>query len=174
MGELPLDGGGILGSMLSNAMAGSMGLVGFNADSIGVVSCWYNFIQRNVSWFSVIDGIGATVLFSYNWVRGKFTTLLENREVKKAGEEAKLQRQEVMTASKEKQAVREARGDSEVRIEPVVKKVEISERLDREKQIQLFDAPTDSELPGLRLLDPPKPHEKGFSNEASNKIVSLA
>ena len=172
MGELPLDGGGILGTMLSNSMAGSMGLLGSTLILLALFLAGITLFS-GISWFSVIDGIGAAVLFSYDWVREKFTTVVENREVKKAGEEAKLQRQEVMTASKEKQAVREARGTNEVRIEPVVKKVEISERLDREKQIQLFDAPTDSELPGLHLLDPPKPHEKGFSNEALTKLSQL-
>jgi len=172
MGELPLDGGGILGNMLSNSMAGSMGLLGSTLILLSLFLAGITLFS-GVSWFSVIDGIGAAVLFSYDWVRGKFTSMLENREVKKAGEEAKLQRQEVVTASKEKQAIREARGTSEVRIEPVVKTVEISERLDREKQIQLFDAPADSELPGLRLLDPPKPHEKGFSNEALTKLSRL-
>ncbi len=172
MGELPVDGGGILGTMLSNSMAGSMGLLGSTLILLALFLAGITLFS-GISWFSVIDGIGATVLFSYGWIRGKFTAMLENREVKKAGEEAKLQRQEVVIASKEKQAIREARGTSEVRIEPVMKKVEISERLDREKQIQLFDAPTDSELPGLRLLDPPKPHEKGFSNEALTKLSRL-
>ncbi len=172
MGELPLDGGGILGNTLSTAMAGSMGLLGSTLILLALFFAGITLFS-GISWFSVIDGIGAAVLFSYNWIRGKFTALLENREVKKAGEEAKLQRQEVMTASKEKQAVREARGVNEVRIEPVVKTVEISERIDREKQIQLFDAPSDSELPGLHLLDPPKPHEKGFSKEALTKLSQL-
>lgn len=172
MGELPLDGGGILGTMLSNSMAGSMGLLGSTLILLALFLAGITLFS-GVSWFSVIDGIGAAVLFSYDWVREKFATVMENREVKKAGEEAKLQRQEVMTASKKKEAIREARGTNEVRIEPVVKKVEISERMDREKQIQLFDAPTDSELPGLHLLDPPKPHEKGFSNEALTKLSQL-
>ena len=172
MGELPLDGGGILGTMLSNSMAGSMGLLGSTLILLALFLAGITLFS-GISWFRVIDGIGAAVLFSYDWIREKFTSMIENREVKKAGDEAKLQRQEVMTASKEKQAVREARGTNEVRIEPVIKKVEISERMDREKQIQLFDAPTDSELPGLHLLDPPKPHEKGFSNEALTKLSQL-
>ena len=172
MGELPLDGGGILGTMLSNSMAGSMGLLGSTLILLALFLAGITLFS-GISWFSVIDGIGTAVLFSYDWIREKFTSMIENREVKKAGDEAKLQRQEVMTASKEKQAVREARGTNEVRIEPVIKKVEISERMDREKQIQLFDAPTDSELPGLHLLDPPKPHEKGFSNEALTKLSQL-
>ncbi len=172
MGELPLDGGGILGRMLSDAMAGSMGLLGSTLILLALFLAGITLFS-GISWFRVIDGIGAAGLFCYNWIYGKIFALIENREVKKAGEEARLQRQEVVTAVKEKQAVREAQGAKKVRIEPEVKKVEISERLDREKQIQLFDAPTDSELPALRLLDPPKPHEKGFSKEALEHLSRL-
>jgi len=171
-GQLPLDGGGILGRWLSDAMADSLGLLGSTLILLAVFLAGITLFS-GISWFRVIDGIGFAGLFTYTWLKDKILAIIESRQEKKAGEEARLQRQEVVAADKKKQAVREARGSSEVRIEPVVKKVEISERLDREKQIQLFDAPTDSELPALRLLDPPHPHEKGFSNEALEALSRL-
>lgn len=169
---LPLDGGGILGRWLSDVMADSLGLLGSTLILLAVFLAGITLFS-GISWFRVIDGIGSVGIFCFDWLQAKTRLLIENRQEKKAGEEAKQQRQEVVEASKKKQAVREAKGNREVRIEPVVKKVEISERLDREKQIQLFDAPSDSELPGLRLLDPPKPHEKGFSNEALEALSRL-
>ncbi len=171
-GQLPLDGGGILGLWLSDVMGSSLGLLGSTLILLAVFLAGITLFS-GISWFRVIDGIGSTTLFAYNWVQQKVLTFVESRQVKKAGEEAKQQRQEVVAASKKKQAVREARGSSDVRIEPIVKKVEISERMDREKQIQLFEAPSDSELPALRLLDPPKPQEKGFSNEALEALSRL-
>lgn len=171
-GQLPLDGGGILGRWLSDAMADSMGLLGSTLILLAVFLAGITLFS-GISWFRVIDGIGYVGLFSYQWLQGRVLAIIENRQEKKAGEEARQQRLEVVAADKKKQAVREAKGSKEVRIEPVVKKVEISERLDREKQIQLFDAPSDSELPALRLLDPPKPHEKGFSNEALEALSRL-
>ena len=153
-------------------MASSLGLLGSTLILLAVFLAGITLFS-GISWFRVIDGIGSTTLFAYNWVQQKVLTFVESRQVKKAGEEAKQQRQEVVAASKKKQAVREARGSSDVRIEPIVKKVEISERMDREKQIQLFEAPSDSELPALRLLDPPKPQEKGFSNEALEALSRL-
>lgn len=170
--QLPLDGGGILGRWLSDVMADSLGLLGSTLILLAVFLAGITLFS-GISWFRVIDGIGSVGIFCFNWLQAKTRLLIENRQEKKAGEEAKQQRQEVVEASKKKQAVREAKGTRDVRIEPVVKKVEISERLDREKQIQLFDAPSDSELPGLRLLDPPKPHEKGFSNEALEALSRL-
>ena len=171
-GQLPLDGGGILGLWLSEAMAGSLGLLGSTLILLAVFLAGITLFS-GISWFHVIDAIGSVTLFSYNWVQDRVLAFIEGRQVKKAGDEAKQQRQEVVAASKKKQAVREAKGGPEVRIEPVMKKVEISERMDREKQIQLFEAPSDSELPALRLLDPPKPQEKGFSNEALEALSRL-
>ncbi|MFV2003895.1 MAG: DNA translocase FtsK [Gammaproteobacteria bacterium] len=170
--QLPIDGGGVLGVWLSDAMAGSMGLLGSTLILLAVFLAGITLFS-GISWFGVIDAIGVATLAVYNWVQAKVFAFIESRQEKKAGEEAKQQRQEVVAASKVKQAVREARGNTDVRIEPVMKKVEISERLDREKQIQLFDAPSDSELPALRLLDPPKPHEKGYSNEALEALSRL-
>ena len=171
-GLLPLDGGGILGLWLSDIMASSLGLLGSTLILLAVFLAGITLFS-GISWFRVIDTTGSVVLFSYNWMQEKVLAFIEGRQVKKAGEEAKQQRQEVVAASKKKQAVREAKGSLDVRIEPVVKKVEISERMDREKQIQLFEAPSDSELPALRLLDAPKPQEKGFSNEALEALSRL-
>ena len=171
-GLLPLDGGGILGLWLSDIMAGSLGLLGSTLILLAVFLAGITLFS-GISWFRVIDVTGNSTLFCYNWIKDRVVAFIEGWQVKKAGEEARLQRQEVVAASKVKQAVREARGSTDIRIEPVVKKVEISERMDREKQIQLFEAPSDSELPALRLLDPPKPQEKGFSNEALEALSRL-
>ena len=171
-GLLPLDGGGILGRWLSDGMAGSLGLLGSTLILLALFLAGITLFS-GISWFQVIDTIGLATLFVINRIRSAVLDLVERYQEKKAGEEARAQRQEVVAADRKKQAVRETRGSKEVRIEPVVKKVEISERLDREKQIQLFEAPADSELPALRLLDPPKPHEKGYSKEALEALSRL-
>lgn len=171
-GPLPLDGGGILGLWLSDVMAGSLGLLGSTLILLAVFLAGITLFS-GISWFRVIDAIGHATLFVYNGIKDGFISLLEIRQEKKAGVEARQQRQEVVAASKKKQAVRQAQGNADIRIEPVVKKVEISERMDREKQIQLFEAPTDSELPALRLLDPPIPQEKGYSKEALEALSRL-
>ncbi|MCG6938945.1 MAG: DNA translocase FtsK 4TM domain-containing protein [Gammaproteobacteria bacterium] len=171
-GQLPVDGGGILGLWLSDVMAGSLGLLGSTLILLAVFLAGITLFS-GISWFRVIDAIGRATLFAYNSARDRVEALVEGWQEKKAGEEAKQQRQQVMAASKAKQAVREAKGSVEVRIEPVVKKVEISERVDKERQIQLFEAPADSELPALRLLDPPVPQEKGFTNEALEALSRL-
>jgi S-DNA-T family DNA segregation ATPase FtsK/SpoIIIE len=171
-GQLPLDGGGILGRWLSDNMAGSLGLLGSTLILLAVFLAGITLFS-GISWFLIIDGIGTACLSVYHGLINKVLLVIETRQEKKAGEEAKQQRQEIVAASKKKQEVREAKGNTNIRIEPVMKKVEISERLDREKQIQLFEAPSDSELPALRLLDPPKEQVKGFSNEALEALSRL-
>ncbi len=169
---MPLDGGGILGRWLGDAMADVMGLLGSTLILLAIFLAGITLFS-GISWLSVIDAIGSSALSAYVWFVQRLADIKEKKDERKAGEEARQQRQEVVEASKKKKAIRESRGNSEVRIEPATKKVEISERMDREKQIQLFDAPTDSELPALRLLDPPKPHEQGFSNEALEALSRL-
>lgn len=169
---MPLDGGGILGRWLGDAMADMLGLLGSTLILLAVFLAGMTLFS-GVSWLIVIDGLGASGVRTYLWLKQRIVDVREKRDELKAGVEAKQQRQDVVKASKEKKAIRESKGTAEVRIEPVAKKVEISERLDREKQIQLFDAPSDSELPALRLLDPPKPHEQGFSNEALEALSRL-
>ncbi|VAW51841.1 DNA translocase FtsK [hydrothermal vent metagenome] len=166
------DGGGILGHWLGDVMAGSLGLLGSTLILLSVFLAGITLFS-GLSWFRVIDTIGYAALASYYWISTKILLLLENRQTAKVGEEARQQRQEVVATVKKKQEAREAKGGTDVRIEPVIKKVEISERMDREKQIQLFEAPADSELPALRLLDPPKPQEKGFSTEALEALSRL-
>jgi len=170
--SLPLDGGGILGRWLGDGMAGSLGLLGSTLILLAVFLAGITLFS-GISWFKVIDIIGNFALLAYLWCRNRVNTLLDSIQERKAGEVARQQRQEILQADKKKAAVREARGSKKVRIEPVVKSVEISERMDREKQIALFEGPVDAELPGLRLLDPPKPHEKGYSKEALEALSRL-
>ncbi len=100
--QLPLDGGGILGRWLSDNMAGSLGLLGSTLILLAVFLAGITLFS-GISWFWVIDGIGATCLNSYNWLAAKFVAVIESRQVKKAGEQAKQQRQEVVAASRKKQ-----------------------------------------------------------------------
>ena len=169
---LPLDGGGILGRWLGDVMAGALGLLGSTLILLAVLLAGTPLF-RGISWFRVIYFIGATGLAIVTFIRQKANAIIERIQERNAGEVAKQERQEVVAADKKKTAVREAKGEAKVHIEPTLKKVEISERMDREKQIALFDGPVDSELPALRLLDPPKEQVQSFSNEALEALSRL-
>ena len=48
-----------------------------------------------------------------------------------------------------------------------------SDRVERERQVPLFDAPKSSELPALSLLDEPGPREQSYSDEALEAMSRL-
>jgi S-DNA-T family DNA segregation ATPase FtsK/SpoIIIE len=86
------------------------------------------------------------------------------------GRRAKQQRDEVVTKVR-------AKPKSLPRIEPVIDKIEVSpratERLERERQVPMFEPPTSNELPALSLLDDPPPKEGGYSAEALEAMSRL-
>ncbi|MGB5517047.1 MAG: DNA translocase FtsK 4TM domain-containing protein [Gammaproteobacteria bacterium] len=168
---LPLDGGGILGQWLGDDLAAVLGLLGSTLMLLAVLLAGITLFT-GLSWFRVIDLMGAFCLNIYQWTADKLMSFFEYIQERKAGVEARHQRQQVIEADKQKTAERKAKG-SKVRIEPVMKKVEISERLDREKQIALFETHADTELPPLRLLDKPVPSEKGYTKEALEALSRL-
>ena len=51
--------------------------------------------------------------------------------------------------------------------------LEPSERVEKEKQVPLFDPPKAAELPALSLLDDPPPREAGYSDEALEAMSRL-
>jgi S-DNA-T family DNA segregation ATPase FtsK/SpoIIIE len=171
-GALPIDGGGILGQWLGDELAGVLGLLGSTLILLAVLLAGITLFS-GLSWFRVIDLVGAFGLAVYERISSGLIALIEYVQERRAGAEAKQQRQEVFEAVQQKTAERKAKGSSKVRIEPVIKKVEISERLDREKQIALFDTHADTELPPLRLLDKPQPSEKGFTKDALEALSRL-
>ena len=62
------------------------------------------------------------------------------------------------------------------KIEPIIPQLETSGRAEKERQVALFEPPTEGELPSLSLLDDPPPQKKGFSEdalEAMSRLVEL-
>ncbi|MEA2079935.1 MAG: DNA translocase FtsK, partial [Pseudomonadota bacterium] len=80
------------------------------------------------------------------------------------------QREEKVAAKKEKRKVFRRKRP---RIEPVIKQVEPSERLERERQVQLFDAPANTELPPLSLLSGVHGRVEGYSESALEALSRL-
>ncbi len=88
------------------------------------------------------------------------------------GRRAKQQRDEVVSKVRSK-----AKAKTTPRIEPVIEKIEVSprasERLERERQVPMFEPPQSNELPALSLLDDPPPKEGGYSPEALEAMSRL-
>ena len=98
------------------------------------------------------------------WIKGRLVTA---RDVK-AGREVKQARQEVVREEQKKAAERKP-----PRIEPIAPKVEKSERVEKEKQVSMFERPGSTELPALSLLDDAPPRKGGYSPEALEAMSRL-
>ena len=167
---LPLDGGGILGRFLGDSMASSLGILGSTLILLAVFLAGIT-VFTGLSWISLMDFLGEGLLRSFEWIQSKILAYKEIREEKKEGEIARETR---VKAIKEETKKKEARKQP-VRIEPVINKVEVSERHSRESQISLFDdgAAGDTELPPLRLLDEAIRSGKGLSTDALEALSRL-
>ena len=159
----PDTAGGVLGALIGQGSAKGMSLLGATLLLFGF---WLAGVALflGVSWFEIMDKIGAWVLGGIDWTRAK----LEQRRELASGRERKQARQEVVREEQKKVAKRPP-----PRIEAAAPIPEKSERVERERQVPLFDAPKSSELPALSLLDEPGPREQSYSDEALEAMSRL-
>lgn len=169
-GSLPVDGGGIFGRWLGDMLAGGLGLLGSTLLLLAVFLAGVTLFT-GLSWLGVMDVVGMAALTVYEWIRSRIQQRIEMRQDKQEGETARQHREEAVKVEQKKQETRK----TPVRIEPVIKKVEISERVTKEKQIGLFDdlPVTSPGLPPLRLLDEAVKSEKGLSTDALEAMSRL-
>lgn len=154
--------GGVLGKVVGLGLDQVLGLLGA---TVLLLVLWLAAVSlaTGVSWIAVMDGIGHAICVA----AAKIDTAAGDARVWLEGRRAKRQRQE--TVSK----VRAKPKPLPPRIEPVIEKVEVSARLEREKQVPLFEPPSSTELPPLSLLDDAPPREGGYSPEALEAMSRL-
>ncbi len=162
-GSLPSTAGGVLGALVGDGLASVMSFLGA---TLLLLAVWLASVSlfTGVSWLAVMDRIGQGVLAGLAWARERMSTA---RDVK-AGREVKQARQEVVREEQKKAADRKP-----PKIEAPAPKVEKSERVEKEKQVALFERPGSTELPELSLLDDAPPRAGGYSAEALEAMSRL-
>jgi len=160
---LPNSAGGVLGELAGRGSAHGLSFLGATLLLLGL---WLAGVALflGVSWFEVMDRLGAWVLNGIEWAR----TRLEQRRELASGQQRKQARQEVVREETKKQASRPP-----PRIEAAAPVPQKSDRVERERQVPLFDAPKSSELPALSLLDEAGPREQSYSDEALEAMSRL-
>ncbi|MCW8902965.1 MAG: DNA translocase FtsK, partial [Sedimenticola sp.] len=111
-----------------------------------------------------MDGVGALVLRFLRYLgsfQGRLAEARKAREVKK-------RRSETFKAEKKRIEKRVP-----PKIEPVIREVKTSERVEKEKQVQLFDTVEEGGLPPLGLLDEARKSGLGYSSEALAAMSQL-
>jgi S-DNA-T family DNA segregation ATPase FtsK/SpoIIIE len=158
--------GGILGRIVGLGLEYALGLLG---TTVLLLVLWLAAVQlaTGVSWIAVMDRTGRVV---YRAVAAAHASAGDAR-IWWEGRRAKQQRNETVTK------VRAKSKTTGLRIEPVLDKIEVSpratERLERERQVPMFEPPQSNELPALSLLDNPPPKIGGYSPEALEAMSRL-
>ncbi|MHB8476745.1 MAG: DNA translocase FtsK [Steroidobacteraceae bacterium] len=164
---LPNTAGGALGALVGGDIRhGLEHALSFLGATLLLLGLWLAGVAlfMGVSWFEVMDRLGAGVLRGIDWIR----TRIEQRRELAFGQQRKQARQEVVREEQKKVANR-----LPPRIEAAAPVPQKSDRVERERQVPLFDAPMSSELPALSLLDEAGPREQSYSDEALEAMSRL-
>ncbi|MEJ2424381.1 MAG: DNA translocase FtsK 4TM domain-containing protein [Candidatus Thiodiazotropha sp.] len=155
-GGLPTGTGGALGTTLSQYFESNFSLSGSTLLMLALFLSGFTLFT-GVSWFTVMDLLGGWVL----WLGQGVQRFFSGHQDRKAAKQAKRERVELVKKEKKKAETRK-----QPRIEPVINAPKPSQRVEKERQVPLFDADPNSELPPLALLEPAKQTVQAYSQEA--------
>jgi DNA segregation ATPase FtsK/SpoIIIE, S-DNA-T family len=160
---LPNSAGGVLGVLAGRGAAHGLSFLGATLLLLGL---WLAGVALflGVSWFEIMDKLGAAVLKTLEWIRAR----MEQKRELASGQQRKQARQDVVREEQKKVAARPP-----PRIEAPAPVPQKSERVERERQVPLFDAPKSTELPAMSLLDEPGTREQSYSEEALEAMSRL-
>ena len=163
-GALPLSAGGVLGNLVGEGLADAFSFLGATLFLLALFLTGVTLFT-GLSWLALMDRTGQITLLLIERARGLIEAWLAERRAR----EVRKARTEGVREEKKKAARRK----KPPRIEPVVSKLEPGERVERERQVPLFDPPAESELPPLALLDDARHEEQGYSPEALEAMSRL-
>ena len=165
---LPAAAGGILGTELGEAMVSGFNLLGATLILLALFFIGMT-IFTDLSWIWLMDITGKLTLEGLARMQNKFRDYkekwIEKADAKKRQKARKaiFEQEKVVVENKPIPA-----------IAPKPKPVQISARVEREKQKSLFSTKVKGELPPLDLLDQPtEGHKKGYSSEALEGMSRL-
>jgi DNA segregation ATPase FtsK/SpoIIIE, S-DNA-T family len=162
-GALRQTAGGVVGSVVGQGLVAGLDFLGA---TLVMIAAWMAGLSLafGVSWLTIMDRLGALTWAGIGRLRSRSAAARDAAE----GRERRQARKEAMESEQKKSATR-----APPRIEPPQPMVEKSARVERERQVPLFDPPKASELPPLKLLDDPPPREPLYSAEALEALSRL-
>ena len=152
---LPQAPGGILGAVVGGSLAQALGFTGATIILLVLFAAGLSLFS-GVSWLTVLERLGTWTENSYLFLMRKW----QERQDRRAGEQAVIARDEIVEVSKKRLEIHEP-----VRIEPPAVEIPKSARVEREKQVPLFENLPDSLLPPLNLLDDAEKSHEVLSTE---------
>lgn len=152
---LPLVPGGVLGLVLSDALARILGFMGATLFLLVLMAAGFS-IFSGLSWVRFTDRTGAVVEEFYWWVINRWQIWQDKRIGARAVDER------IVVVGEEKKRVEE---HQPIHIEQALMEVEQSKRVAAEMQAPLFAELPDSALPHLHLLDQPAHEVETLSSD---------
>ncbi|HIG79572.1 MAG TPA: DNA translocase FtsK [Cycloclasticus sp.] len=159
---IPSSPGGIIGLELGDLLRH---LFAFQGATLVLLSFFLVGItlSTGLSWLTLMDNLGALAVRLFTSIRNYIEDSKERKTAdivkKKRGDNFK--KQSKIFSQKPK-----------ARIEPVIKPIKPSGRVDKERQTGLFEE-IEGPLPALALLDPVMEHIEGYSKEALEAMSKL-
>ncbi len=153
---LPEGPGGVLGIEVSSFWVTRFSVVGATLFLLVLLLSGITWLT-GLSWLWLSEVVGARTLLGID----KLVGLLRQRADENEGKKARDRRVEKASAREIKIESREP-----VRIEPVIQTPPVSDRVQEEKQIEMFAASGDYALPALGLLDDATPSGHQLSDQA--------
>jgi DNA segregation ATPase FtsK/SpoIIIE, S-DNA-T family len=162
-GVLRQTAGGVVGGLVGKGLASWLDFLGA---TLVLIAAWMAglSVAFHVSWLTVMDRLGARTWGAIGWLRSRSASRKDVAE----GRERRQARKEAVEIDHKRSATR-----APPRIEPPLPVMEKSARVERERQVPLFDPPKANELPPLKLLDDPPAREPLYSAEALEALSRL-
>lgn len=140
---LPRAPGGVLGELIGAAAQNAFGFIGATLLLLLLFGLGFSLFFR-VSWLTVAERIGETIELLFQMAKNLYGA----REDRRAGYVAAGKREEIVVNERAK--IVDA---PPIRIEPQIIAVPKSDRVEKERQVSLFNDMPDTNLPPLSLLD---------------------
>ncbi|OGI44160.1 MAG: cell division protein FtsK [Candidatus Muproteobacteria bacterium RBG_16_65_31] len=164
MTGMPFASGGWFGNVIGAGLASAFNFTGATLLLLALFLAGVTLFT-GLSWLRVMDAAGRLGFALVAWARAAAAAMID----RVIGMRARRQRRE--TVEVEKMVLEKHPAP---RIEPVVPRAPSSRRLEREKQVPLFETPGASELPPLSLLDPAeKQKPPQFSRQSLESMSRL-
>ena len=141
--ELPFTPGGLLGDVIGTPVAAALGFTGATLVLLLLAAVGLSLFT-GISWLTVSEVVGRALELAYERARDAW----DRRRDRKLGEIAREERDFVVEAER-----RREEEHPPLRIEPALREIKKSERVQKEKQAPLFEELPDTPLPPLKLLD---------------------
>ncbi|ORU90719.1 MAG: cell division protein FtsK [Cycloclasticus sp. symbiont of Poecilosclerida sp. M] len=160
---LPGTPGGIIGLELSGLLTSLFAFEGatlllFCIFIVGIT------LSTGLSWLNLMDKLGYFVLHTI----GLAKEYSDESKERKTSESARLKRTSRFARKNAKLLAKQT-----TRVEPTIREFKASDRLDKERQTQLFDEGGNTGLPTLSLLDAAEIQADGYSPEALKALSKL-